>query len=44
MRTSLLYRSQNFTQSDIEDIVNFIDSLNESTLNTRKISFLTVYN
>jgi len=42
MRTSLLYRSQNFTQSDIEDIVNFIDSLNESTLNTRKISFLTV--
>lgn len=42
MSNSLLYRSQNFNQSDIDDIVNFIDTLGESNSFLRKLSFLSV--
>ena len=42
MEKSLLYLSQNFTQSDVDDVIKFIETLNEKTKLIRKISFLTV--
>lgn len=42
MEKSLLYLSQNFTQSDVDDVVKFIETLNEKPTLIRKISFLTV--
>ena len=42
MEKSLLYLSQNFTQSDVDDVVKFIETLNEKPKLIRKISFLTV--
>jgi hypothetical protein len=42
MEKSLLYRNQNFTQTDVDEIVTFIETLNEKPTLLRKISFLTV--
>jgi hypothetical protein len=42
MKKSLLYLSQNFTQKDVDDVVKFIETLNEKPTLIRKISFLTV--
>jgi hypothetical protein len=42
MKNSLLYLSQNFTQSDVDDVVKFVETLNEKPALIRKISFLTV--
>jgi hypothetical protein len=42
MEKSLLYLSQNFTQKDVDDVVKFIETLNEKPTLIRKISFLTV--
>jgi len=42
MKKSLLYLSQNFTQTDVDGVVQFIETLNEKGPLIRKISFLTV--
>ena len=42
MEKSLLYRNQNFTQTDVDEIVTFIETLNDKPALLRKISFLTV--
>lgn len=42
MKMSLLYLSQNFTQSDVDSVVKFIETLDEKGTLIRKISFLTV--
>ena len=42
MKNSLLYLSQNFTQSDVDDVVKFVETLNEKPALIRKISFLIV--
>ena len=42
MEKSLLYLSKNFTQTDVDEIVTFIETLNEKPTLLRKISFLTV--
>jgi hypothetical protein len=42
MEKSLLYLSQNFTQDDVDVVVNFIESLDEKPALIRKISFLSV--
>ena len=42
MKTTLLHRNQNFTQSDVEDVVNFIETLDEKPALIRKICFLAV--
>jgi hypothetical protein len=42
MEKSLLYLSKNFTQGDVDVVVNFIESLDDKPSLIRKISFLTV--
>ena len=42
MKKSLLYLSQNFNQTDVDGVVQFIETLNEKRPLIRKISFLTV--
>ena len=42
MEKSLLYLSQNFTQGDVDVVVNFIETLDEKPALIRKISFLSV--
>lgn len=42
MKNSLLYLSQNFTQEDVDDVVKFIDTIDDKSATIRKISFLTV--
>jgi len=42
MEKTLLYREQNFTQSDVDDVVKFIEMLDEKPALIRKICFLTV--
>jgi hypothetical protein len=39
---SLIYREQNFTQLDVDDVVKFIETLDEKPTLIRKICFLTV--
>ena len=42
MNNTLLYLSQNFTQEDVDDVVKFIDTIDDKSATIRKISFLTV--
>jgi hypothetical protein len=42
MGKPLLYREQNFTQPDVDDVVKFIEMLDEKPALIRKICFLTV--
>jgi hypothetical protein len=42
MKESLLYREQNFTQPDVDNVVKFIETLDEKPALIRKICFLTV--
>jgi len=42
MGKPLLYREQNFTQPDVDDVVKFIETLDEKPALIRKICFLTV--
>ena len=42
MEKTLLYREQNFTQPDVDDVVKFIETLDEKPTLIRKICFLTV--
>jgi hypothetical protein len=42
MEKTLLYREQNFTQPDVDDVVKFIETLDEKSALIRKICFLTV--
>jgi hypothetical protein len=42
MEKSLLYLSKNFTQGDVDVVVNFIESLDDKPSLIRKISFLSV--
>jgi hypothetical protein len=42
MEKTLLYREQNFTQPDVDDVVKFIETLDEKPALIRKICFLTV--
>jgi hypothetical protein len=42
MVNSLLYLSKDFTQDDVGDVIEFIETLNEKPILIRKISFITV--
>jgi hypothetical protein len=42
MEKTLLYREQNFTQPDVDDVVKLIETLDEKPVLIRKICFLTV--
>ncbi len=42
MEKTLLYREQNFTQPDVDDVVKFIETLYEKPVLIRKICFLVV--
>jgi hypothetical protein len=42
MKKTLLQKHQNFTQSDIDDVIKFIETLDEKSTLIRKICFLTV--
>jgi len=42
MENSLLYKTQNFTSIDVDEVVKFIEEINEKPLLIRKICFLTV--
>lgn len=42
MKKTLLHRSQNFTQPDVDDVVKFIETLDEKPVLIRKICFLVV--
>lgn len=42
MERTLLYKHQNFTQTDVDDAVKFIETIDEKPALIRKICFLTV--
>ena len=42
MEKTLLYKHQNFTQTDVDDAVKFIETIDEKPTLIRKICFLTV--
>ena len=42
MEMTLLYKHQNFTQTDVDDVIKFIETIDEKPVLIRKICFLTV--
>jgi len=42
MKKTLLYRDRNFTQPDVDEVVKFIETLDEKPVLIRKICFLVV--